>query len=81
MATTLARNIICKAAVRCGSQGDAIYVLASDQTGDRTAKVEKLEQGVAEFLAYIQTIVLTSQTTVSVTATMRRSAPVSWSQP
>jgi hypothetical protein len=32
MASTLARNIQSKCAVRCGGQGDAMYVLASDQT-------------------------------------------------
>jgi hypothetical protein len=32
MANALARNIICKCAVRTAGQGDAMYVLASDQT-------------------------------------------------
>ena len=48
---------------------------------DRTAKLEKLEQESPNFFPTFKTIVLTSLTTVSVTATMKRSAPVSWSQP
>ncbi len=48
---------------------------------DRTAKLEKLEQGVPTFLPTFKTIVFTFLTTVSVPATMKRSAPVSWSQP
>ena len=70
--TSVARAFDARAVV----PGDALTASRTEQRSLRSWSRES-----PNFLPTFKTIVLTSLTTVSVTATMKRSAPVSWSQP